>query len=49
MGCHGNAQVSGGSDFSFILAGGETPAPDTPSALKLNATAHRYLQLFTDR
>jgi hypothetical protein len=28
MGCHGNAQVAKGSDFSFILAGGPVAAPD---------------------
>lgn len=33
MGCHGNAQVTKGSDFSFILAEGITGAPETPSAL----------------
>jgi hypothetical protein len=29
MGCHGNAQVTKGTDFSFILAGaGKTTKPD---------------------
>ncbi len=50
MGCHGNAQVSKGSDFSFILAEGFTPAPETPSALGGAASAalrDKYLKLFT--
>jgi hypothetical protein len=32
MGCHGNAQ-HGGTDFSFILAGGPDTAPDTAGTL----------------
>jgi hypothetical protein len=32
MGCHGNAQ-HGGTDFSFILAGGRDTAPDTAGTL----------------
>jgi hypothetical protein len=46
MGCHGNAQVTQGTDFSFILAGGATPYPDTPSALGDAALRTRYLDLF---
>jgi hypothetical protein len=49
MGCHGNAQVKAGTDFSFILAEGKTPAPDTPSALELATTSQRYLNLFAPR
>ena len=33
MGCHGNAQ-HGGSDFSFILAGGRDTAPDTAGTVE---------------
>jgi hypothetical protein len=50
MGCHGNAQVSKGSDFSFILAEGFTRAPETPSALggaEAAALRQKYLKLFT--
>lgn len=47
MGCHGNAQVIDGTDFSFILAEGQTRAPDTPSALELETTLRRYLTLFS--
>jgi hypothetical protein len=46
MGCHGNAQVSKGTDFSFILAEGPTPYPDTPSALGDAALRTKYLNLF---
>jgi hypothetical protein len=46
MGCHGNAQVSKGTDFSFILAEGFTPYPDTPSALGDAAVRDKYLNLF---
>jgi hypothetical protein len=46
MGCHGNAQVSKGTDFSFILAEGPTPSPDTPSALGDAALRTKYLDLF---
>jgi hypothetical protein len=47
MGCHGNAQVTQGTDFSFILAGNTTvPYPDTPSALGNAAVRTRYLNLF---
>jgi len=46
MGCHGNAQVSKGTDFSFILAEGQTDAPDTPSALGDPAVRDKYLNLF---
>jgi hypothetical protein len=46
MGCHGNAQVSKGTDFSFILAEGPTPSPDTPSALSDAALRTKYLNLF---
>jgi hypothetical protein len=59
MGCHGNAQVSKGSDFSFILAEGPTPAPETPSVLDGGASAaqreesaalrEKYLNLFVPR
>jgi hypothetical protein len=50
MGCHGNAQVTKGTDFSFILSEGITDAPETPSALggPGSAALHRkYLSLFT--
>lgn len=46
MGCHGNAQVSKGSDFSFILAEGFTQAPETPSALSSTELRRKYLDLF---
>ena len=46
MGCHGNAQVSKSTDFSFILAEGPTPYPDTPSALGDAAVRDKYLNLF---
>ena len=47
MGCHGNAQVTQGTDFSFILAGDTAvPNPDTPSALSNAAVGARYLNLF---
>lgn len=46
MGCHGNAQVSKGSDFSFILSEGFTTAPETPSALASAALRAKYLNLF---
>jgi hypothetical protein len=47
MGCHGNAQVNGGTDFSFILQEGKTISPDTPSALELETTSRKYLTLFS--
>ena len=47
MGCHGNAQVSKGTDFSFILAEGFDPAPETPSALGSAVLRAKYLRLFT--
>jgi hypothetical protein len=47
MGCHGNAQVTQGADFSFILAGDTAvPNPDTPSSLGDAALRTRYLNLF---
>ncbi|MFL5337171.1 MAG: hypothetical protein ACJ8H8_29355, partial [Geminicoccaceae bacterium] len=46
MGCHGNAQVTGGTDFSFILFEGFTRQPETPSALGDPALAAKYLELF---
>jgi hypothetical protein len=46
MGCHGNAQVSKGTDFSFILAEGYTTSPETPSALGDAALRSKYLNLF---
>ena len=46
MGCHGNAQVSKGTDFSFILAEGYTTSPETPSALGDAALRTKYLNLF---
>jgi hypothetical protein len=46
MGCHGNAQVKSGTDFSFILAEGPTPYPETPSALGDAAVRDKYLNLF---
>jgi hypothetical protein len=30
LGCHGIAQVSKGTDFSFILSNGRVPVPETP-------------------
>lgn len=45
MGCHGNAQ-HGGSDFSFILAGGRDTTPDTAGTIEpvlLNKVV-RYLK-----
>ena len=30
LGCHGIAQVQKGTDFSFILANGRVPVPETP-------------------
>jgi hypothetical protein len=46
MGCHGNAQVSAGTDFSFILAEGVTKKPDTPDALGDAQLRAKYLDLF---
>jgi hypothetical protein len=48
IGCHGNAQVKNGTDFSFILAEGPspTPYPDAPSALSDAAVRDKYLNLF---
>ena len=46
MGCHGNAQVTGGTDFSFILAEGVTKRPDTPSAIGDAQLRAKYLDLF---
>jgi hypothetical protein len=46
MGCHGNAQVTKGTDFSFILAEGPTYSPDTPSAIDDAQVRARYLDLF---
>jgi hypothetical protein len=46
MGCHGNAQVTAGTDFSFILAGGPTYGPDTPSAIGDAQLRAKYLDLF---
>jgi hypothetical protein len=49
MGCHGNAQVTKGSDFSFILAEGSARAPETPSALDglgSDEVKERYRNLF---
>ena len=46
MGCHGNAQVSKGTDFSFILAEGYTTSPDTPSAIGDAQLRAKYLDLF---
>jgi hypothetical protein len=46
MGCHGNAQVTKGSDFSFILAEGSARAPETPSALDDAEAIARYRNLF---
>lgn len=47
MGCHGNAQVTKGSDFSFILANGVTPEPETPSALGNEQVKAKYRNMFT--
>jgi hypothetical protein len=49
MGCHGNAQVAKGSDFSFILAEGITQAPETPSAINSTELRKKYLDLFRPR
>jgi hypothetical protein len=46
MGCHGNAQVSQGTDFSFILAEGVTKKPETPSAIGDAELRAKYLDLF---
>jgi hypothetical protein len=46
MGCHGNAQVGKGTDFSFILAGGYTISPEIPSSLGDAALRTKYLNLF---
>jgi hypothetical protein len=46
MGCHGNAQVIKGTDFSFILAEGPTYSPDTPSAIGDAQLRAKYLGLF---
>jgi hypothetical protein len=46
MGCHGNAQVSAGSDFSFILAEGQTPYPEIPASVSDAAVRARYMKLF---
>jgi hypothetical protein len=48
MGCHGNAQVTRGSDFSFIFAE-VTRFPETPSALGLEAVKAKYRSLFFAR
>jgi hypothetical protein len=49
MGCHGNAQVVAGTDFSFILAGGRVSHPDTPSQADVAAATARYMKLFQPR
>jgi hypothetical protein len=49
MGCHGNAQVAKGSDFSFILAGGPVKAPDVatgPTGVPSEIGKAKFLQLF---
>jgi hypothetical protein len=46
MGCHGNAQVTKGTDFSFILAAGLTRHPETPSAFNLEEVKTKYRSLF---
>jgi hypothetical protein len=46
MGCHGNAQVGAGTDFSFITAGGRVNHPDTPAQADLADARKRYLKLF---
>jgi hypothetical protein len=46
MGCHGNAQVVDGADFSFILAGGPVQHPDTPTNADVVAATARYRALF---
>jgi hypothetical protein len=46
MGCHGNAQVSKGTDFSFILAEGYTRSPDTPGVLSNAQLRAKFLDLF---
>jgi hypothetical protein len=46
MGCRGNAQVTKGTDFSFILAEGPTYSPNTPSAIGDAQLRAKYLDLF---
>jgi hypothetical protein len=49
MGCHGNAQVAKGSDFSFILAGGPVAAPDVasgPTGVPSQIGAAKFKALF---
>jgi len=46
MGCHGNAQVVAGTDFSFILAGGRVTHPDTPAQADVADAVVRYRKLF---
>ncbi len=46
MGCHGNAQVAKGTDFSFILAGGYITGPETPAAIGDAKLRGKYLNLF---
>ena len=46
MGCHGNAQVTGGADFSFILSEGYTRSPETPSAIDDAQLRAKYLGQF---
>ena len=46
MGCHGNAQVTKGTDFSFILAEGPTTSPDAPSPIGDAQFSAKFLDLF---
>ncbi|WP_163992820.1 hypothetical protein [Pyxidicoccus caerfyrddinensis] len=51
MGCHGNAQVSAGTDFSFILAGGRVAAPEVavlPSSAPLPERVQKLLGVLTN-
>lgn len=45
MGCHGNAQVAGG-DFSFLLVGGPTDAPEPADAEKAPLNTQKFARIF---
>jgi hypothetical protein len=49
MGCHGNAQVGAGTDFSFITAGGRVASPQTPAAADVALARQTYRRIFTSR
>ncbi|QVN21450.1 hypothetical protein [Burkholderia pyrrocinia] len=46
MGCHGNAQVSAGSEFSFILLHGRVPMPDLAGQPVTLEQVNRFAQYF---